>query len=206
MQPIRATLALVLTVGIIATGCGSHDIKASTSQASPSGTRSTKTPGSDIVGRWEREVTCQELTHDLDTAGLGPLAPYAWLGQTSSNGQSSFVAGSPRPTRSHPCTGALRRQHAHFFTSAGQFGSLDWLGGQVDDGQYAVAGDGTLKIGKVAFHYRVVHDTLRLAPVLTRAMVRKALARPKEFSDAGWAVSVAYPGHAWRRVPCGQWC
>jgi hypothetical protein len=58
----------------------------------------------------------------------------------------------------------------------------------------------------VTFHYRVIHDTLRLAPVLTKAMVRKALARPKAFSDAGWAVSVAYPGQTWKRVPCGQWC
>jgi hypothetical protein len=206
MQSIRATLAVVLTVGILATGCGSHDTTASTSKASPSVTRSTKTPVSDIVGRWEREVTCQELTQDLDTAGLGPLAPYAWLGQTSSNGQSSFAPGSPQPTRTHPCTGALSRQHSHFFTSAGQFGSVDWLGGQVDDGQYTVTGDSTLKIGKVTFHYRVVHDTLRLAPVLTKAMVRKALARPKAFSDAGWAVSVAYPGQTWKRVPCGQWC
>jgi hypothetical protein len=206
LQPIKATLAVVLTLGILLTGCGSHDSKASKSEASPSVTRSTKTPVSDIVGRWARVVKCQELTQDLDAVGLGPLTAYAWLGQTSSNGQSSFASGSPQPTTTHPCTGALPRQHSHFFTSAGQFGSVDWLGGQVDDGQYAVTGDSTLKIGKVTFDYRVVHNTLRLAPVLTKAMVRKALARPKEFSDAGWAVSVAYPGQTWKRVACGQWC
>jgi hypothetical protein len=49
-------------------------------------------------------------------------------------------------------------------------------------------------------------DTLLLAPVLTKAMVRKALADPKEFSAAGWAVSMAYPGHPWKRVPCQSWC
>jgi uncharacterized protein YceK len=57
MQPMRATLVLVLTVGILATGCGSHDTKASKSKASPSVTRSTKTPVSDIVGRWARVVS-----------------------------------------------------------------------------------------------------------------------------------------------------
>src|SRR5215208_4475918 len=175
MQPMTAALVLVLTVGILATGCGSDDTEASTSEASPNVTRSTKAPVSDIVGRWARVVTCRELTQDLDKAGLGPLAPYAWLGQTSSAGASSFASGSPRPTRAHPCPGALPRRHSHFFGAAGQFGSLDWLGGQVDDGHYVVAGDGTLKIGIVTFHYRVVHDTLRLTPVLTKAMVRQAL-------------------------------
>ena len=206
MQPPRGTLFLVLTLGILLIGCGSHDSKASTSKASPSVTGSTGASVSDIAGRWARVVKCQELTQDLDKAGLGPLTPYAWLGQTSSNGQSSFAPGSPRPTRAQPCTGALPRQHSHFFTSAGQFGSLDWLGGQVDDGPYTVTGDSTLKIGTVTFHYRVAHNTLHLTPVLTKPMVHKALARPKEFSDAGWAVSVAYPGHTWKRVPCGQWC
>jgi hypothetical protein len=206
MQPVRGTLVLVVTVGILATGCGSHGTKASTVRASPSVTRSTKTPVSDIVGKWARVVTCPQLTGDLDKAGLGPLAPYAWLGQTSSAGQSSFRSGSLRPTREHPCTGALPRRHSHFFTSAGQFGSLDWLGGQVDDGHYTVTGDSTLEIGTVNFRYRVVHNTLRLTPVLTKALVHEALARPKKFSEAGWAVSVAYPGHTWRRVPCGHWC
>lgn len=152
-------------------------------------------------------VSCGELTSELTKAGLEPLTPYAWLGQTSSTGQSSFAPGSPRPTRGHPCTGALPRKHSHFFDATGQFGSLDWLGGQVDDGTYVLGGDSTLRIGQVAFHYRVVNgDTLLLSPVLTKAMIRKALARPQEFSDAGWAVSVAYAGHPWKRVPCEGWC
>ena len=47
---------------------------------------------------------------------------------------------------------------------------------------------------------------LSLTPVLTKTMVRQALAHPQEFSDAGWAVSVAYAGHLWKRVPCEGWC
>ena len=57
------------------------------------------TPAAGLVGRWERLVTCQQLASGLDKAGLGPLARYAWLGQTSSTGRSSFAPGSPKPTK-----------------------------------------------------------------------------------------------------------
>jgi hypothetical protein len=169
----------------------------------------TSTPAAGLVGRWERATTCQELVRELDKAGLGPLTAYAWLGQTSSTGQGSFAPGSPKPTRAHPCTGAVPRVHSHFFTQSGQFGSLDWLGGQVDEDSYRIDNDNTVRIGSpgVAFHYRILHgNTLVLTPVLTKAMVREALADPKEFSAAGWAVSVAYAGHPWKHVPCQSWC
>ena len=37
-------------------------------------------------------------------------------------------------------------------------------------------------------------------------MVASALANPFEFTDAGWSVSVAYPGETWKRVDCSGWC
>jgi hypothetical protein len=156
-------------------------------------------------------TTCQELVNELDRAGLAPLAPYAWLGQTSSSGQSSFAPGSPKPTKAHPCTGALKREHSHFFNKSGQFGSLDWLGGQVDNGPYRIINGNTVYISSppigAAFHYRILHgNTLMLSPVLTSVMIRKALAHPQKFSVAGWAVSVAYAGYSWKRVPCQSWC
>jgi len=116
---------------------------------------------------------------ELDKAGLAPLAPYAWSGQTSSTGLSSFAPGSPKPTKARPCTGALKRQHSHFFSQSGQFGSLDWLGGQVDNGPYRIINNNTVYIGSppiaATFHYRILHgDTLMLSPVLTKAMIRQA--------------------------------
>jgi hypothetical protein len=163
-----------------------------------------------LVGRWQRTVTCQELVSALRNAGLGALAPYAWRGQTSSKGQSSFKPGSPKPTKAHPCSGAIPRLHSHFFNRQGEFGSLDWLGGQVDDGPYKIVDDRTVLIGTdpgAMFRFRVLDGKkLMLTPVLTRAMVRQAVAHPARFSAAGWAVSVAYAGHAWRRVPCQRWC
>jgi hypothetical protein len=211
---MKTTVLVLVTAVAVLMGCNSEDSanpKADESElsalASPSPTGSASTPAGGIVGRWERVLSCRELTSELTKSGLEPLTPYAWLGQTSSTGQSSFAPGSPQPTKGHPCAGALPRKHSHFFDATGQFGSLDWLGGQVDDGTYALVGDSTLRIGQVAFHYRVVNDdTLLLSPVLTKAMIREALAHPKQFTDAGWAVSVAYAGHPWKRVPCEEWC
>jgi hypothetical protein len=41
---------------------------------------------------------------------------------------------------------------------------------------------------------------------VTEATLEQALANPLEFTDAGWSISVAYPGEEWKRVPCGSWC
>jgi len=203
----RAALALLAATAVTA-GCASNSSTRPPPATSHSPASSpTGKAAVGLVGEWKRVITCQELVSELDKAGLAPLAPYVWLGQTSSTGLSSYAAGSPKPTKAHPCTGALKRAHSHFFSQSGQFGSLDWLGGQVDNGPYRIINNNTVYIGSpptgATFHYRIVHgDTLTLSPVLTKAMLRKALAHPQKFSAALWAVSVAYAGHTWKRVPC----
>jgi hypothetical protein len=208
------TIRLLSLVGValLITGCSSNgspvagpsSLQTSTTPStSPSASASAIAP---LVGRWERVVTCEELVAALRDAGFGPLAKYAWVGQTSSTGVSSFTPGSPKPTQAHPCAGAVPREHSHFFNPLGQFGSLDWLGGQVDDDSYRIINDNTLQIGETTFHYRIDGNALTLSPVLTKAMLRQALAHPKEFNAAGRAVSVAYPGRTWMRVPCEGWC
>ena len=211
-QRLMGALGLLGLVTVLS--CGASGPSTAATSRSTSGTASASTGSSatsavpDLVGRWQRTVKCEELTSALDEAGLAALAPYAWLGQTSSTGVSSFQTGSPRPTAAHPCTGAIDRVHAHFFDATGEFGSLDWEGGQVDDGPYTIVDHDTLRIGTTAFRYRIVEggNTLSLSPVLTKAMIQQALADPKAFSEAGWAVSVAYPGYTWHRVPCDGWC
>ena len=203
----RAALALLAATAVTA-GCASNSSTRPPPATSHSPASSpTGKAAVGLVGEWKRVITCQELVSELDKAGLAPLAPSAWIGQTSSTGQGSYAAGSPKPTKAHPCTGALKRAHSHFFSQSGQFGSLDWLGGQVDNGPYRIINNNTVYIGSpptgATFHYRIVHgDTLTLSPVLTKAMLRKALAHPQKFSAALWAVSVAYAGHTWKRVPC----
>jgi hypothetical protein len=162
-----------------------------------------------LVGRWERITTCQQLVADLQQAGLGATVAQAWLGQTSSTGESSFKPGSPKPTAAHPCTGAIARVHSHFFSARGQFGSLDWKGGQVDIGPYRIINVDTVQIGSgtpaAKFHF-TIHggNTLTLSPMLTPAMVRQATAHPAGFTSAFWAVTVAYAGHTWKRIPCSR--
>jgi hypothetical protein len=203
---VRSTLIVLIAVTITTVGCGpSSSVPAAGTPNADASPVESAVPA--LVGRWERVVTCQEMVGELDKAGLGPLTRYAWLGQTSSKGETSYVAGSPTPTLSHPCTGAIDRQHSHFFTQDGQFGSLDWNGGQVDDGTYRIVDDHTMFIGLVTFHYVIQSgETLKLTPGITKEMVSQAVADPKNFSPALWAVAVAYPTYSWARAPCNGWC
>jgi len=113
------------------------------------------------------------------------------------------------------CEGAEPFVHYHFFDADGQFGSLDETENQVDDAPYEIIDSRTFRIGAgqsgagpgVEFHYEINGDTLTLSPVITQAMKKdEALANPFQFTDAGWAVAVAYPGEEWKRVSCGNWC
>ena len=95
--------------------------------------------------------------------------------------------------------------HYHFFTGIGTFGSEDQNGQQVDDGPYKVRGTHTLLIGRAKFRYTVRGDGLTLDPVITDTIRKEALAKPGEFTEAVWMVSVAVSGTSWNRVDC-SWC
>jgi hypothetical protein len=170
--------------------------------ATAAGSQSARSP---LVGQWQRLTKCSELVADLKLTGLGATVAQAWVGQTSASGESSFKTGSPKPTRDQPCRGAIARVHSHFFTASRGFGSLDWHGAQVDDGSYTITGLTTVAFGGVTFRFTIKNgDTLALRPLLTPAMIRKANAHPAAFTPAFWAVTVAYQGHTWKRVPCSR--
>ena len=140
----------------------------------------------------------------LNQVGLGAVAP--------SVAAEYFPEASPKQLarKDDLCKGAEPFVHSHFFDDAGMFGSLDENQEQVDDGMYEIVDDGRLRIGNpdfgVVFRYEIERDALSLVPVLTPAMKKQALAHPLEFSPAGWAVAVSYPGHEWKRVDCDGWC
>jgi hypothetical protein len=81
---------------------------------------------------------------------------------------------------------------------------------QVDAGSYEITEDGTFVISKefpdVTFHYMIDGDELELSPVLTQALKKEALAHPLDFSAAGWAITMSYPGQVWKRVDCSGRC
>ena len=169
--------------------------------ALPAGAATDAARSSPLVGRWERVTTCQELVNVLTKAGLRKTAPAMLAG-------NGFVPGTPNQlaAKAAICKGAVPRRHSHFFTAAGQFGSVDYNGQQVDDGSYRILDARTVRINEGKFHFRITGRELRLQPVISAAARRKALAQPLQFSTAGWQVAVAFPGHAWKRVPCAQWC
>ena len=91
-------------------------------------------------------------------------------------------------------------RHSHFFTADGLFGSRDQDGNQVDDGTYRIVDEGTFVVSKefpdVTFHYSIDGDRITFEPVIPECS-------PDCF-EAAWSVSVAFPGHEWRRVESGS--
>jgi hypothetical protein len=154
-----------------------------------------------LAGRWERVTTCFELVGALRKAGLRSIAPAIVAG-------NGLVPGTPKQLarKKNICAGAVPRVHSHYFTAAGQFGSLDWKLRQVDDGSYRIVTSGRVRINNGTFRFSIDTKQLSLKPVLTAAEKRQALAHPLAFSKAGWMVAVALAGHEWRRVPCAGWC
>lgn len=166
--------------------------------------RAAATPAVGIpafVGRWSRVTTCPEIVAMLKKAGLGAMAPAMLAG-------NGLVSGTPQQLAKKPniCAGARPRVHFHYFTKDGRFGSLDWNEEPVDDGRYRVVDARAFRIGQALFRYRVSGNELALTPVITAAAKRQALAKPLDFSTAGWQVAVAFPGHTWKRVSCEGWC
>jgi hypothetical protein len=151
------------------------------------------TAASSLVGTWERTITCQEVVSALRDAGL-----QRWiLEAVAGNG---FVPGVTMPEQiadpDDPCAGAVPREHSHFFTEDGAFGSLDRNDQPVDDGTYVVPEDGTLVISKefpdVTFHYAINGDTIMFEPEIP--------ACSPDCFEAAWSVTVAMPGETWQRV------
>ncbi len=209
MKAVPCLTFVVVTV--LAVGCGSSESPSSeepageaTAAATDPTTPETRSDAHPLVGRWRRVNKCAELVKALDAWGLGAIAPSV-VGDY-------FPEVPPKQLakKDDLCEGAQPIVHYHFFDAAGRFGSLDENEEQVDDGMYEIIDNGRFRIGNVdfgvVFQYRVEGDALSLSPVLTPAMKKDALARRLGFSEAGWAVSVSYPGHQWNRVDCGGWC
>jgi hypothetical protein len=182
MGRIAFLVALVITSGC---GAGSEGTTPETAQE-PAATPA-ESPLEPLVGTWQRVTRCEELVSALKQAGLED-----WVLESVSGNE--FVPGYPDPA--HPCKGAVPREHSHFFTPDGEFGSLDWQGEQVDDGTYEIVDDDTFVVSKefpdVTFNYTIQGDTIMFDPVIPDCA-------PGCF-EAAWSVTVAYPGETWERV------
>lgn len=203
----RAICVLLMCVSGIAVGCGSEGSPAEgtpTVGATDSTTQTKETDTPALVGRWERVNECPQLVAAFEEAGLMELAP-AFLGDY-------FPGATPQALaqKDDLCEGAESFVHSHFFTDTGEFGSLTEELEQVDDGTYEITDEGTFVISKefpdVTFHFEVEGDNLTMTPVLTEELKQEALTHPLDFTAAGWALTMSYPGQVWKRVDCSGWC
>jgi hypothetical protein len=143
----------------------------------------------------------------LEEAGLRATAPAMLAG-------NGLVPGSPRQLarKEDICEGATPREHSHYFTSDGLFGSLNWNDKPVGEAPYELVGTDILRIGSgkfvSEFRYTITDggDTLRLEPIIEASARREALEEPLKFNVAPLSVTVAFPGHTWSRVDCAGWC
>lgn len=195
-------VAVVATAVLLAlTGCASDGDQASTTPTSsatdaPSTAQATEDPsGSPIVGAWQRTMTCQERVSVLEKAGLGQFAAEHVAGNEFVPGISFDEPELIDPAR--PCEGAVPREHGHFFTSDGLFGSTDHKGHQVDQGTFELLDTHTVVItnpdASVTFNFRIKRGQLLLDPVMPNCVKTGCW-------EAQWAVAVASPGHPWRRT------
>ena len=192
--------AVVGAAVLLAAGCGSST-QSRSSTATALSTSQAPSPSSPLVGRWEREQTCDQLVDALRAADLEPVLP-SLLPDWFPDATPDQLA-----RRQEPCRGATTRPHSHFFTQDGQFGSVDGTGQQVDDGRYEIVDATTVHIGQGVFTYSITNgDTLVLHPVIEDADRRQALAHPLDVNTAGWQAAVAWGGLPWKRVDCDNWC
>jgi hypothetical protein len=121
--------------------------------------------------------------------------------------QARYRRQSPNRAKDHEyCAGAVpAREHSHFFTSGGQFGSLDETGGQVDDGDYKVTSPGVLTFpsharefgytGEITVGYEVDGDTATFNVRLPNVCLQGA-----HCTEAyGWALSAFFGPAPWHR-------
>jgi len=141
-----------------------------------------------IVGEWVATHDCARIVAMLKDAGLDALVGEQIYG----NGLAPEAGFDP----ADPCVGATPREHSHFFTAAGVFGSKDFNGEQVDDGSYKVEGD-RLTINGTPFQFEIEGDQLRLEP-LVAVDTSTCTTFECEFA-AVWRLMVAMPGTTWTR-------
>jgi len=198
-QPAVRAALVGIGMALVLVSCSSSGT--SGSGAGTMQTTATSTSTAPLVGVWETNRTCQGLVRALAKVNLEPLAPSV-VGDYFPGVDPKVLAN-----KKNICDGATPQAHSHFFSTLGTFGSLDQHGDQVDNAEYRILNDHTVRISKVTFHYKIDGNELTLVPVITQALRHHALAHPVTFtSDAAWAVAVSYLGHMWHRVACQQWC
>lgn len=180
--------AWVLVIGLLGASCGDDD-DPSASGEDPTTTVTSEDDTSSVVGSWVGIHDCDAIVEALRAAGVDEAVV---LENVVGNG---LVPNATTPADlgdpMNPCADAVPREHGHFFTEHGEFGSTDFNGDQVDDGGYEIIDEDTLSINGTEFGYSIEGDelTLQPPPVTTDC---------SDF-ECQWSIMVAMPGQTLTR-------
>jgi hypothetical protein len=206
---LSASMGFCLVFALALTGCGGpastssvapsrpSQPVATTSPPAPSTTAPSASAASDLVGEWVGTHECDQIVAMLNEAGLQEFALESLWGNGLLPGVDT-EAEIEDPDQ--PCTGAVPREHSHYFTEDGRFGSRDFDGNQVDDGAYEIVEPGVVEINGSRFGYVVEGDTLTLEP---EPVDVSACATKECRFRAAWVLMVALPGSTWMRNHTG---
>lgn len=193
----RSTILSAVVLAVAACGgtptsaqpAASRSVEASTViEPSPSPSASDETPA--IVGEWVGVHDCQRIVTMLIDAELIEFL---------ADPLEQLVPGDPTVAARDPataCDGAVQREHSHFFTADGEFGSKDFHGQRVDDGTYTLQGEDSLVINDQRFKYEIDGDELSLDP--EPVDISACTTKECRFT-ATWVLMVAMPGVTWKR-------
>lgn len=191
-------LSLVLLVAFAACTGGAVSTPLSTTPpavASPSPSDSPSASAEHpIVGEWVATHDCEKVVAMLTGAGLEEFLVDAVYGNELVPGVDPSTTEFKDPA--DPCDGAVERQHAHFFTADGRFGSRDFNGDTVDGGTYTLEGENGIVINSSRFTYEITGDELSLQP---EPVDVSACTTPQCRFEATWVLMVALPGTTWKK-------
>lgn len=179
----------VLVIGLLGASCGDDDDPDTSAEESTTTAVSEDTTGATLVGSWVGVHDCDAIVEALREAGVEETVVVENVVGNGLVPGAATVADLADP--SNPCADAIPREHGHFFTADGRFGSTDFNGDQVDDGTYEIVDDDTLSINGTEFSFSVEGDELTLQP-------------PPVSSDCSdfecqWSIMVAMPGQTLTR-------
>jgi hypothetical protein len=194
-MPLVRFLAVPLLAAAALVGCGEDDDSTSEEESAPVET-ATRSPResvfveSPLVGSWVGIHECELIVQALREAGFDETVV---LENVVGNGLVPD-ANSPQDIAdpANPCAGAVPREHGHFFTTAGEFGSTDYNDEEVDFGTYEIVDDDTVSINGTEFGYAIEEDTLTLEAIVPAGCLT---------FECQWSIMVAMAGQPLQRQP-----
>jgi hypothetical protein len=186
---LRNTVLSLAAIWVVVTACAApaaiESASTSTAVTPPSASSTATEP---LVGEWIGVHECDRIVEALRIAGFDESVVIDAVVGNALVPDATSVDDLADPA--NPCADAVPREHGHFFTASGVFGSTDHNGEQVDDGTYDVVDGDTLSINGTEFGYAIDGDSLTLQPIVADGCVT---------FECGWSIMVAMAGEPLER-------